>query len=453
MLSDIRTLEVEITLTEEPFRTPLMFGTGVIRTITSMTARVKAETRRGDVADGWGNILLSDIWGFPSAVLSHEDRDRAMRKVARAYGELVREYGTYAHPIDLYMDVKGELKKIAERVGREENLAEPMPVLGALVCASPVDAALHDAFGNANGVDVYEGYGPEHMERDLGAYLGDRYRGRYVGDCLRKAYVPSLPIFHLVGGMDKLRRDEVDDTDPKDGLPVSLEEWIERDGIFCFKIKLKGNAFDWDVERVRAITAVVRESRERMGQEEFYFSIDTNEQCENPEYVIELLEKLRMEEPDAFDAMLYVEQPTERDLSAHRFDMRKLAAIKPVVADEGITDVEHLSLARELGWSGVALKTCKGHSSALLYVAKAEQEGMVYTVQDLTNPGLSLIHSAGLAARIRPLMGVEYNSRQYIPHASPEIQRQHRGLFAVIGGRVSMESIRGTGLGYDLMGR
>jgi len=250
--------------------------------------------------------------------------------------------------------------------------------------------------------------------------------------------------------MDKLRRDEVDETDPEDGLPVSLEEWIERDGIFCFKIKLKGNAFDWDVARVRAITEVVRDSRPRMREGRFYFSIDTNEQCEHPEYVVELLSTLRADEPDAFEALLYVEQPTERNLAEHRFDMRKLAAIKPVLADEGITDVAHLDLARELGWSGVALKTCKGHSSALLYVARSEEEGMPYTVQDLTNPGLSLIHSAGFAARIRPLMGVEYNSRQYIPQADPEVQHRHRGVFTVTEGRISTESIRGTGLGYGM---
>ena len=450
MLSDIRPLEVEITFTEEPFRTPLMFGTGVIRTITSMTARVRVETKRGDVADGWGNILLSDLWGFPSAVLSHEERDRAMRKVAHAFGERVQGYGAHAHPVDLYMDLKGELKEIAERVDEEESLVEPMPILGALVCASPVDAALHDAFGNVNGMDVYEGYGPEHMVRDLSTYLGDRYRGKYIGHYLRKTYVPSLPIFHLVGGMDKLRRDEVDETDPEDGLPVSLEEWIEQDGLFCFKIKLKGNAFDWDVTRMRAITEVARDSRQRMGEGRFYFSIDTNEQCEDPEYVVDLLEKLRADEPDAFEALLYVEQPTERNLAEHRFDMRKLAAIKPVLADEGITDVTHLDLARELGWSGVALKTCKGHSSALLYVARSEEEGMPYTVQDLTNPGLSLVHSAGLAARIRPLMGVEYNSRQYIPQADPEVQGRHQGIFTVTDGRISTGSIQGAGLGYGM---
>ena len=448
MFSDVKVLEVEPQFKEERFRVPLMFGTGVIRTITSFTVRVKVERRGGGTADGWGNILLSDLWGFPSAALSHEERDRAMREVGLAYARMVEGTRRYAHPMDLYMETKSEIQPMADEVSERMHLKERMPLLGALVCASPVDAAVHDAFGKANEIDSYVGYGADFMAHDLSAFVGSRYRGRYVADYIQEAYAPALPIFHLVGGMDKLRRTEVDEHDPKDGLPVSLEEWIERDGIFCFKIKLKGTDLEWDVDRMRRIAAVVKDSAAKMGQRDFYFSMDTNEQCESPDYVIELLQRLKAEAPAAFDAMLYVEQPTERDLEAHRFDMHALSAIKPVVADEGVTDVEKLDLARTLGWSGVALKTCKGFSSALLYVAKAVEEGMVYTVQDLTNPGLSLIHSAGFAARIHPLKGVEYNARQYIPWADEPIQAAHPDLFTVRNGWISTRSIRGHGLGY-----
>jgi len=42
--------------------------------------------------------------------------------------------------------------------------------------------------------------------------------------------------------------------------------------------------------------------------------------------------------------------------------MHAAARIKPVVIDESLVDLESLELARELGYSGVALKACKGHS-------------------------------------------------------------------------------------------
>ncbi len=420
----------------------------MIRAITSLTVRATVENRRGDTAEGLGNILLSDIWGYPSAEMSHEDRDEAMREVALRFCELLMEGARFGHPIDLYMEVKPELKRIADEVGAGLAVATPMPVLGALVCASPADAALHDAFGNVNGICSYDGYGPEFIDHDLSRYLGDEFAGKYVADYVHDAYRPDMPIFHLVGGMDKLRRDEVTGDDPDDGLPVSLDQWIERDGLICYKVKLTGADIDSDVARTVEVAQVIDENRDLIGGDRFYLSTDSNEMNESPETVVEYAEKLREASPTAYEALLYFEQPTERDLRVHCFDMREVAEHKPVVVDEGVTDVEMLQLAEELGWSGVGLKTCKGHSSALLYVAYAHEHDLVVTVQDLTNPGLSLIHSVGLAARIDTLMGVEYNSRQYLPNAAPELRAKHPDLFTVTGGRIRTGSLSETGLGY-----
>lgn len=448
MDSDIKLVDIELSFEDEQFRTPLKFGTGVIRAITSLTVRATVENRRGQIAEGLGNILLSDIWGYPSAEMSHEDRDRAMRRVAERFGALLLEHARFGHPLDLYLEAKPQLKRIAAEVDAELKSATPMPLLGALVSASPADAALHDAFGNVNGICSYEGYGPEFIDHDLERYLGPEFAGKYIADYIHPQYKPELPIFHLVGGLDKLRRAELTDEDPHDGLPVALDEWIERDGLFCFKVKLTGNDINWDVARTVEVAEVIAENRALIGSDHFYLSTDSNEMNESPETVVEYAEKLRAASPMAYEALLYFEQPTERDLNVHRFDMRAVARLKPVVVDEGVTDVETLRLAESLGWSGVGLKTCKGHSSSLLYVAYAREHNLVVTVQDLTNPGLSLIHSAGLAARIDTLMGFEYNSRQYLPHAAPELRAKHPDLFTVRGGRIRTGSLSPMGLGY-----
>ena len=447
--TDIRILELEPSFTDEQLRTPLKFGTGVVEAVTALTVRAKVETRGGALAEGWGHILLSDVWGFPSAVLSHEQRDEAMRLVGERFCAFIADRAEFGHPVDLFLQAKPDLIRIAGEVGEELQLEEPMPVLGALVCGSPADAALHDAFGMANGVCTYEAYGPEFMEHDLSAHLGEEFSGRHIADYVEQGYAPTLAIFHLVGGMDKLVAGEITADDPDDGLPVSLDQWIERDGLICFKVKLTGTDIAWDVARTAAVAEVIRETKERLGQAaEFWLSTDSNEMNESPDSVVEYLERLREASPLAYDALLYVEQPTERELGAHRFDMRAVAALKPVVADEGVTDVEKLRLAIELGWSGVGLKTCKGHSSALLYVALMREKGLIYTVQDLTNPGLSLIHSVGLAARISPLRGVEYNSRQYLPWSCPEVRALHMTLFTVRDGMIHTGSMAGRGLGY-----
>jgi L-alanine-DL-glutamate epimerase-like enolase superfamily enzyme len=373
-----------------------------------------------------------------------------MREVVLAFVKAAEADGRYLHPIDLFLDLEPELKRIDREVCQGLCLAEEMPFLGALVCASPVDAAIHDAFGNGNGISVYDGYGPEHMAHDLGHYLGPAFRGRYPQDCLRRSYAPELPAFHLVGGLDRLRRAEVTNADPQDGLPNSLDAWVERDGLTCLKIKLRGDDLGWDVDRIAEVARVAREAQGRIGQSDLCFSADTNEQCETPDYVVELLARLRERDGRAFEELLYVEQPTERDLTAHRWDMRPLAKVKPVIVDESLTDLASFDLAMDLGWSGVALKACKGQSKTVLTAAKAEGLGVPYTVQDLGCPGIALLQSAGIAARLNPMKGVEANGRQFFPQASADVAKVHPGLFRVRGGRVRTESLAGTGFGFRM---
>ena len=84
--------------------------------------------------------------------------------------------------------------------------------------------------------------------------------------------------------------------------------------------------------------------------------------------------------------------------------------------------------ARADGWSGLALKTCKGHSFVLVAAAWARQHGMLLSMQDLTNPGLAAIHSALFAARMPTLNGIELNSPQFTPAANAEWLPRLSGL-------------------------
>jgi len=212
------------------------------------------------------------------------------------------------------------------------------------------------------------------------------------------------------------------------------------------------SGIDWDVERTKAVAEVASETLKPIGRERFYLSVDSNEMNKNPDATLEYLRKLKKASLMAFDNLLYLEQPTERDLGRHMFSLKKVAEIKPVLADEGVTDLESFELALRLGWSGVALKACKWHTSSLLYVAKMEHYGIPYSIQDLTCPGLALVHSASLAARTNPIEGFEYNARQYLPFAYTEIQEKHRSLFHVKAGRIRTGSLQPIGLGFSMKG-
>jgi L-alanine-DL-glutamate epimerase-like enolase superfamily enzyme len=448
--SDIRVREVQPFFSYEKCRVPLKFGAVIMDELSYCHVRVEVENKAGAVACGWGSIFLAHMWAFPTKNITPQKKDEAMKEIVTEFSKKVASYSSFAHPIDIFLTLEPELMRITREVSQRFALPEEMPPLAALVCASPIDAALHDAFGNVNKISSYDGYNAEFMKHDLSHYLGKEFKGLYISDFLKKDYAPRVPVFHLVGGLDKLRESEITPDDPNDGLPVSLDQWVRRDKLICLKIKLRGNDLEWDVTRTREVVNVAHEVQAEYGRDELYFSADTNEQCESPEYIVEYLMKLKEASPKAFQELLYVEQPTERELRRHSFNMREIAKIKPVIIDESLVSLEDFDLALKLGWSGVALKTCKGHSKALLYAARAEKLGIPYTIQDLTNPGLSLIHSVGLGARLNPMKGVESNSCQFFPQISDPEARVHPNIFTRRDGYVSTESIKGYGLGYQI---
>jgi L-alanine-DL-glutamate epimerase-like enolase superfamily enzyme len=227
-------------------------------------------------------------------------------------------------------------------------------------------------------------------------------------------------------------------------MPEHLREWITRDGLTHLKIKLNGDDAGWDVSRVLNVDRVATATADR----QFRYSLDFNERCQNVDYLLDVLNRVKEQSPAAFARIQYVEQPTARDLKANPANrMHKAAELLPVVIDESLLDLETLLLAREQGYTGVAFKACKGQTQSLLLAAAAQKFGLFRCVQDLTCPGASLIHSAGLAAHIPGVAAIEANSRQYCPAANEEWEERFPGVFSVRDGRMNTSVLIGPGLG------
>ena len=214
------------------------------------------------------------------------------------------------------------------------------------------------------------------------------------------------------------------------------------------KIKLNGDDLEWDLERIVKVDRIATETQAALGVSAWNYSLDFNERCQSVEYLIELIQKLRERTPAGFDRVQYIEQPTSRDLRANPQNrMHEASKLKPVVIDESLTDLETLLLAREMGYTGAALKACKGQSQSLLMAAAAQNLGMFLCVQDLTCPGASLIHSASLAAHIPGVAAIEANSRQYCPAANRGWEDRFPGIFKVRDGCMNTSGLTGAGLG------
>jgi L-alanine-DL-glutamate epimerase-like enolase superfamily enzyme len=249
-------------------------------------------------------------------------------------------------------------------------------------------------------------------------------------------------VWHLVGGLDPLDESELTGNEPDDGYPVLLRDWIRTDGLRCLKIKLRGNDAAWDYERVVRVGQIaIKEGCD-------WLSADFNCTVTDPAYVTEILDRLMIEHPRIYGMTLYIEQPFPYDLDANRIDVRSVSARKPLFLDESAHDWRFVELGRELGWTGVALKTCKTLTGALLSLCWARAHGMTLMVQDLTNPMLAQIPHVLLAAHAGTIMGVESNAMQFYPDASAPEARVHPGLYCRRGGVLDLRTLGNTGFGY-----
>src|SRR5262249_48176709 len=165
-------------------------------------------TRGGKTAKGFGSMPMGNIWAFPSK-MPYERTLGAMKELAGRISKLTGAYKEYGHPIDLNVALEPEYLKAAAAVSRQLKLDESIPNLCTLVTASPFDAAVHDAYGKAHGVNCYHTYGPEHMTHDLSRYLGPEYKGEYLDRYVSLEPKPRMPLYHLIGAVDPLVESDI----------------------------------------------------------------------------------------------------------------------------------------------------------------------------------------------------------------------------------------------------
>ena len=447
--TDIRVAATRLYFLPVQTRVPLKFGTETLRTVTCARAWVRVVSTSGRSAEGWGETPLSVQWVWPSSV-PYEQRHAALRQFSQAVAAAWIHPSEAGHPMEIgHAFQEYVLPGLREGFNQGSNRAEePLPWLAALLCSAAFDLATHDAYGRLHGRPVYETYGAEFLNRDLAFFLEPAaggsvsFHGKHAGDFLLARRAEELLAWHLVGGLDPVEPAEMTDTPPDDGYPVLLADWIQRDGLKCLKVKLRGHDADWDFARLVKVGEVGFAG----GVE--WFSADFNCTVTDPAYVNEVLDRLQRDQPRLFERVLYVEQPFPYDLERHRLDVRSVSQRKPLFLDESAHDWRLVRLGRELGWTGVALKTCKTQTGALLSACWARAHGLQLMVQDLTNPMLAQVPHVLLAAHVGTLRGVETNAMQFYPQASAPEATVHPGIYQRRRGVIDLSTLQGSGFGY-----
>ncbi|MFA6112089.1 MAG: hypothetical protein WDA75_25295 [Candidatus Latescibacterota bacterium] len=379
-------------------RVPLKFGTETLTEVTCARVRLRVEDRRGRSAEGWGETPLSVQWVWPAEV-PYEVRHQALRDFCGVLARAWADCPLPGHPLEVgHAFLEEALPELLEEFNGHRD--EEMPWLAALVCCSAFDLALHDAFGVLHGVPVYRTYNERFLTSDLSRFLEPAegatcsFAGRFPEEYLVLPRAGHLPAWHLVGGKDLLAADELDGSEPRDGYPVLLPDWIERDGLSCLKVKLRGTDPAWDYDRL------VRVGGLAVAGGAHWLSADFNCTVTDPAYVDEILDRLMTEHPRLYGMVLYVEQPFPYELEEHQIDVHSVSARKPLFMDESAHDWRLVSLGRSLGWTGVALKTCKT------------------------------------------------NAMQFYPEASAAEAAVHPGIYRRRQGQIDLTSLTGSGFGY-----
>lgn len=449
---DITIEKVKLYFLPVKMRVPLKFGNQTLSEVTCARAEVTVQTAEGKSATGWGETPLSVAWVWP-ADFDYENRHEALKHFTLELTKAWENTESYGHPLELGHDfIEEQIPALQDQFNAEREKGTELPHLAALVCFSLLDIATHDAYGRLHEKPIYETYNGKFLSRDLSAFLEPAsaevdFAGKYPADFLSDRPELKLPVWHLVGGLDPIAPEDLDDSKPDDGYPVLLRDWIRQDQLDCLKIKLRGNDADWDFSRLTAIG--------KISQEEGVTWLTTDFNCTvtDPDYVNGILDRLKSEDPVTYQKILYVEQPFPYDLEANRIDVHSVSARKPLFMDESAHDWKFVRMGRELGWTGVALKTCKTQTGALLSLCWAKAHGMTLMVQDLTNPMLAQVPHFLLAAHAGTIMGVESNGMQFYPEESAPEREVHPLLYRRVEGILDGTSLlggtdAGSGFGY-----
>ena len=435
-------------------RMPFRYGAATLIGYPILHARVSVEMSDGMRAEGVSADCLPPKWFDKSPDKNYEDNIRdmlfAVQAAHDAYLELASEPRT---PFELMMDGLSAAMEARAEGGINE--------LTASFGASFFERAAADAVCNALSLSFFEALQSNVLGVEMGAAHSE-LEGLKPSDVLPSSPLDSLWIRHTVGLSDPILTSEIDQEERlNDGLPQSLEEYIDAQKLRYFKVKVCGDD-SVDLPRLQTIAELLDARASGL----YVVSLDGNEQYVEAAPFRSLVETLRTKPvfEQFFNSIRYIEQPIHRDAALKPSlaeEMRELSSVKPVIIDESDSGLDTFKQALEIGYRGVSSKNCKGVYKSLLNYALAKRGGHLMTGEDLANAPVVPLHQdcATLAALgisdaernghhyLRGLAHLSRSERADCLEAHPRMYAVKGGLpqLNVEGGRIDIRSLQTSG--------
>jgi hypothetical protein len=403
----VRLLQADVMERNVPFRMPFRFGIVTLRACAQLVVRARVLVGGSREIAGISSELALPKWFDKSPELSEADNVSQLRRSLAIADEVYRGSGVADSAFALHRACVEEDLRRCDREGLQ-------PLVAGFGTAL-IDRAILDAVCRESGISFFEAVRlnlpgidasltPELAGFDLEGFL----RG------LRPAR--SIAARHTVGLLDPLENGELPERGrPDDPLPCTLEECVERYGLRFFKLKISGR-LEADVERLTRIAALL----DRLP--DYHVTLDGNEQYKDSEGILALWEALEAKPrlQRLRSAILFIEQPIARS-AALSSPVAALARKRPVEIDESDATLDAFLRARELGYTGVSSKSCKGVYRSILNRARCAQwnsrlgeERFFMSAEDLiVQGGVSLQQDLSLATLIG-CTHVERNGHHYV---------------------------------------
>jgi hypothetical protein len=229
---------------------------------------------------------------------------------------------------------------------------------------------------------------------------------------------PLREIFirHTVGAKDPILAADL----PKakrlnDGEPETLEEYIRRDGLRYFKLKIVGNP-EADLTRLERIWSVVVKTQRPV------VTLDGNESASDLDAFGRFVEAFEKRLPGLFQHTAFIEQPLTRALTHDPATAKAIAAIrkkKPLIIDEADGNTTSFRNAFKIGYSGTSHKNCKGFLKSVMNHALCrvlrERTGRdaFLSAEDLSLMPLVPLHQDFAAVALLNIPHAERNGHHY----------------------------------------
>ena len=441
-MNPVRLTVDQIRFAERNVELRLPFKFGVVTLTHAPQVFVRALVRLEDGREAWGESaeLMVPKWFDKSPQLSNEQNIDQLRQSLIAAADVYRDSRRPRSAFQLFAENYQPLLAAGAEQGQ--------PPLVACFGAAELDKAILDGLCQALNISFQQAVNCNLMQLDadrLAPDLQDFDMAAFLAGLHSRT---SVNVRHTVGMADPLIAADQDIAERvDDGLPETLEQVIDSYHQRFFKIKLCGD-LDADLHRLRAIAKVLDA---RLA--DYRITLDGNEQYDDAQAVLVLWDAVAGEPAlRGFQRrILFVEQPIRRAAALSR-DIRPLAARIPIIIDESDATLDAFPVARELGYSGVSSKACKGVYKSLINAARCAQANAqageqvnFLSAEDLTcQSGLAVQQDLALIA----LLGIEHverNGHHYVNGmaGAPQQEQQaflqhHPDLYRTVRGRTCL---------------